>query len=220
MAIPLDTLGDCPACARPLLSLAEDRCRYCQADLEGVLPKLPTLRSRLEALAPGWSPERLSEWLRPRPLDLAWAQQTGHWRNLSAFVATELWKGWANGLASLRGRGQERSAGILRVESATLCGIGQEASWVKARLRLRLDGDDADPLREIWTLTPTGESRVEPRCSACGGSFSIQTTACPYCASPAVFSPGPWLLRAIHSEAGPGAGGPPSPFEGGSAWGI
>lgn len=231
-SIPLATLGDCPHCQRPILSLAEDRCGFCGLGLGSTFADLPSVQHRLNEIAWGWTPAHLEEWLGSRPLDLAWAQASGVWRNLAWFVDGGLWLGWANGLASLRGRGKDRWAEGTQVFEVQLAGLGAESAWVRLRVRGRRwslpwvmgEGWDEEgqaelqPFTEIWILSATGQPDSPPHCVACGSALRVQELHCSRCGSPTRFSPGPWLLRALHAEPGPRAGGAPSPFEGGAHW--
>lgn len=230
-AIRLDTCGDCPRCGRPLLSLGEDTCAFCERSLAPGFETFPAVASALESLARGWTLERLKTWAAPRPSQLAWALDSGLWRNLGYFVSESLWGGWANRHASLRGRRQAHHVEGITVERMTLCGIAPEAGWVALRFegtRLGFRWDPAQgwpedglpephPFRERWTFQTTGfaEESPGPTCGACGAPSPLTVARCPYCGAPAAFRPGPWLLIDLRAERiAPTTTKGPSPFEG------
>lgn len=232
-AIRLDTDGECPHCRRPILGLAKDRCGFCQGSLEHLFPELPSVRLRLAEMAPAWTPEKLALWGASRPQELAWALHSGHWRNLAWFVHETLWMGWGNGQASLRGRGRTMSANELRVHGVQIAGLGKDQDWIALRVRgERLEHPwraeagwleefpaAPTPFAERWTLVPTGAPDQPPACTVCGGPLAVPDLACHHCKAPATFSPGPWILVALHAEPGPTRGGSPSPFEASGGWG-
>lgn len=226
--IQLETCSNCPHCGRPLLGLACDRCSFCGRSLENCFQSLPEVASRLKEICRGWTPEALVEWAKPRPSQLLWALETGHWKLLGYWAAEDLWRTWARLFTNLRGRWRARAVQGLELESIALCGIGEFEPWVKLRVQgQRIDyhwdpltgdalhGSTAPaPFQELWTFVPTGQpiEKTEHQCGVCGGGLDFTDLQCPYCGCPVDPIPGPWRLMSIRAEA-VGAVAYHSPFE-------
>lgn len=83
-AIQLQDQGNCPHCQRPLLGFAGNTCSACGHSLENDWASIPGFASRLQAMAPGWTPQEIETWAFPLPAFLAWALLEG------AFLRTAL----------------------------------------------------------------------------------------------------------------------------------
>lgn len=67
---------------------------------------MPAVASRLEAIAPGWTVERLKAWVARLPEQLARAYRSRAWKNLGWWAKPDQREGWARMEMSLRGRGR------------------------------------------------------------------------------------------------------------------
>ena len=209
-AIRLDTDGECPHCGRPLLGLAHDRCDGCGLSIADVFESLPSVASRLDEIAKGWTVERIKAWAAPRPAQLAWAYQSHQWKNLGWWAETELWEGWARTEMSLRGRGRALQLDQVRVERAQVAGLDGFHPFVDIRMegtrsaflfepasgRLISGADAPRPFKELWTLRYTGKSWPSelPPCHSCGAGLPIEESVCPHCSTPVQPSPGAWSV--------------------------
>jgi hypothetical protein len=208
-AIRLDTDGDCPHCGRPILGLARDRCGACKRPIEG-FEGLPSVASRLEAIAPEWTVERLKAWAARLPLQLALAYQRRAWKNMGWWAEPDLWEGWARQEMSLRGRGRALQMDQVRVDRACLAGLDGTRPFVEIRVEGSraaflydppsgrvIEGTDAPrPFQEQWTLRFTGKAWPSdlPPCPSCGAALPLEATACPHCRTPAQPQLGPWSV--------------------------
>lgn len=208
-AIQLDTDGDCPHCGRPILGLAHDRCDGCGRPIED-FETLPSVASRLNAIAPGWTVERLKAWAASRPAELAWAYQHRAWKNLGWWAEPDLWGGWARTEMSLRGRGKALQLEGVKLAKVNLAGLDEARPFVHLRLtgtrraylydpasgRLT-EGSDVDrPFQELWTARATGGAWPSdlPPCGSCGAGLPFETVACPHCGTPVQPALGPWSV--------------------------
>lgn len=208
-AIRLDTDGECPHCARPILGLAHDRCDACMKPIEG-FESLPSVAARLDEIAPGWTVARLKAWAAPRPAQLAWAYRSRAWKNLGWWAETELWEGWARMEMSLRGRGHGLQMERVDLHRAQLAGLDGTHPVVDLRMegdriaylydpasgRLVEGADAPRPFRELWTLRCTGRAWPSelPSCSNCGAGLPFEAIDCPHCRTPVQPSLGPWSV--------------------------
>ncbi|HTL97979.1 MAG TPA: hypothetical protein VL181_04145 [Holophagaceae bacterium] len=209
-AIRLDTDGECPYCGRPILGLAHDRCDGCGRSIEGVFESLPSVASRLDEIAQGWTVERLKAWASPLPAHLARAYQSLRWKNLGWWAEEALWEGWARTEMSLRGRGQALQLDQVRVERAQMAGLDSFHPFVDIRMegtrsaflfepasgRLVGGTDAPRPFKELWTLRHTGRSWPSemPPCASCGAGLPLEEAVCPHCRTPVQPSLGPWSV--------------------------
>ena len=208
-AIRLDTDGECPHCGRPILGLAHDRCDACTKPIDG-FESLPSVASRLEEIAPGWTVERLKAWAAPRPAQLAWTYRSHAWKNLGWWAEEDLWEGWARMEMSLRGRGQALQLEQVEIHDARLAGLNGGRPFVDIRMEgtrsaflyepvsgRMMGGTDAPrPFKELWTLRYTGRSWPSelPPCPSCGAGLPFEATDCPHCRTPVQPSLGPWSV--------------------------
>ena len=208
-AIRLDTDGECSHCGRPILGVAHDRCDACSHPIEG-FEELPAVTSRLNALAPEWTVERLKAWAAPLPAHLAQAYQSRAWKNLGWWAEPDLWEGWARTEMSLRGRGRALQLDEVKVARVQVAGLDEARPFVDLRLegtrraylfdpasgRL-LHGTDAPRgFKELWTLRATGRiwSSDLPPCPSCGAGLPFDAPLCPHCQTPVQPSLGPWSV--------------------------
>lgn len=208
-AIRLDTDGDCPHCGRPILGLAHDRCDACKRPIEG-FEGLPSVASRLEAIAPGWTVARIKAWAARLPAQLALAYQSRQWKNLGWWAEPELWEGWARQEMSLRGRGQALQLDEVRLQDARVSGLEGSRPFVDFRMegtrsaflydpasgRLISGADAPRPFQELWTLRYTGRAWPSdlPPCHSCGADLPFEAALCPHCRTPVQPALGPWSV--------------------------
>lgn len=209
-SIRLDDDGACPRCLRPLLGLGLGACSFCEAPFGAWLESLPSATARLEAMAPGWTPERLRAWLKPRPAQLAWTYHHQAWAHLETWMAEDLRGGLARLEMSRRGRGLGTAFGAVEVAVVQLQALGDEDAWVALRVEGRRileaweePGEDEPseplPFVEWWSLRPTGrpERAGESTCVACGAPIAFEDAHCRACGAAPVREPGPWLVEGI-----------------------
>ena len=208
-AIRLDTDGECPHCGRPLLGLAHDRCDACTKPIDG-FEELPSVASRLEAIAPGWTVERIKAWSARLPAQLAQAYRSRAWKNLGWWAEQDLWEGWARQEMSLRGRGHALQLDQVRIERARIAGLDGSHPFVDIRMEGTrsaflydpasgglIEGNDAvRPFKELWTLRHTGKTWPSelPPCHSCGAALPFEEPLCPHCRTPVQPSLGPWSV--------------------------
>ncbi|HJW09206.1 MAG TPA: hypothetical protein VJ483_06195 [Holophagaceae bacterium] len=232
LAIRLDTEGECPHCGRPLLTLAQDRCDGCGLSIADVFETLPSVASRLEEIAPGWTVERLKAWAAPRPAQLASAYRSRQWKNLGWWADEELWEHWARMEMSLRGRGKGLQLDKVDVTHVQVAGLGQSHAAVDLRItgtreaflyypesgmRVRHTEEDFPTFQELWTLRPTGTvwpSELPP-CASCGAGLPFEAAACEHCRTPVDPKPGPWKVTQVWPLDVRGEVIPPRPGSGG-----
>ena len=208
-AIRLDTDGECQHCGRPILGLARDRCDACLKPIEG-FEALPSVVSRLNEIAQGWTVERLKAWAAPRPAQLAWAYQSRQWKNLGWWAEPDQWEGWARLEMSLRGRGRALQLDQVRIEHARIAGLDGSHPFVDIRMegtrsaflyepasgRLIGGVDAPRPFKELWTLRATGRTWPSelPPCHSCGAGLPFESVLCPHCHTPVQPSLGAWSV--------------------------
>ncbi len=229
-SIRLDDEGECPSCRRPLLGFGLGACSFCEAPYGAWLEFLPAATARLHAIAPGWTPARLRDWLRPRPAQLAWAYQRQAWAHLETWMDEDLRGGLARLEMSRRGRGLGTAYGAVEVAVVQLQALGDRDPWVALRVEGRRlaapwgepeeDGArEPEPFLEWWSLRPTGgpERAGESACVACGAPIAFEDERCRACGAAPVREPGPWLVEGILVR-GPGAGAARLHLQGRSAF--
>ncbi|MFN8012079.1 MAG: hypothetical protein U0P81_11835 [Holophagaceae bacterium] len=203
--------GECPRCRRPLLGLGYGACTFCEAPFGAWLERLPAATSRLDAIAPGWTPERLRDWLKPRPAQLAWAYRTQAWAHLGTWMDEGLRGELARLEMSRRGRGLGTGFDAVEVAVVHLQALGERDDWVALRVEGRRvvspwgEPEDEDepleplPFVEWWSLRPTGrpERAGESLCVACGAPIAFEDARCRGCGAAPVREPGPWLVEGI-----------------------
>ena len=208
-AIRLDTDGDCPHCGRPILGLAHDRCDACKTPIEG-FEGLPSVASRLNEIAPGWTVERLRAWAARLPMQLAQAYRSRQWKNLGWWAEEDLWEGWARQEMSLRGRGHALQLDQVQIRGARLAGLDGSHPFVDIRMegtrsaflydpasgRLVEGRDAVRPFKELWTLRHVGHAWPSnlPPCHSCGAELPFEDPLCPHCRTPVQPSLGPWSV--------------------------
>jgi len=207
--IRLDTDGDCPHCGRPILGVSHDRCDACTKLITG-FEDLASVASRLNAIAPGWTVDRLKAWIARLPEQLAFAYQRHGWKNLGWWAEETLWEGWARTEMSLRGRGKALQLEEVIVERVQVAGLDEARPFVDFRVEGRrraylyepargrvLEGSDAPrPFQEFWTARFTGLEWPSdlPPCLSCGAGLPLEASACPHCTTPVQPSIGPWSV--------------------------
>ncbi|MBK8725946.1 MAG: hypothetical protein IPL96_07770 [Holophagaceae bacterium] len=208
-SIRLDGDGDCPHCRRPLLGLGAGACAFCETPFGAWLEDLPAALSRLHEMAPGWTPERLRQWLLPRPAQLAWAYETRAWANLGTWMDEDLRGGLARLEMSRRGRGLGTRFDHVEVTAVHLQALGDTTDWAALRVEgLRRaapyaeeddEGQEPAPFLEWWSLRPTGrpDRGAESLCRSCGGPIAFEEEHCRHCGAAPVREPGPWLVGGI-----------------------
>lgn len=211
-SIRLDGDGECPHCRRPLLGLGYGACTFCEAPFGAWLERLPAAVSRLDAIAPGWTPERLRDWVEPRPAQLAWAYRTQAWAHLATWMDEGLRGDLARLEMSRRGRGLGTAFEAVEVAGVNLQALGERDDWVALRVEGRrvvspwgepdeVEDEPLEPLPfvEWWSLRPTGrpERTGESMCVACGAPIAFEEERCRGCGAAPVREPGPWLVEGI-----------------------
>jgi hypothetical protein len=216
-SIRLDQDGECPQCRRPLLGLGAGACAFCETPFGAWLEELPAAVSRLQAMAPGWTPERLRRWVLPRPAQLAWAYETRAWANLGTWMDEDLRGGLARLEMSRRGRGLGTRFEHVEVTAVRLQARGDTSDWAALRVEGRRraapygeeddDGQELAPFLEWWSLRPTGrpDRDADSVCRSCGGGIAFQEERCRHCGAAPVREPGPWLVEGIVVQGGDGA---------------
>jgi hypothetical protein len=210
-AFGLEGHGVCPACERLLLVLSSGACTFCGQPYGDWLGRLPAALARLDAVAPGWTPDRLRDWILPRPAQLAWAYRLQAWAHLETWMDEDLRAGLARLEMSRRGRGLGTGHGAVEVEAVALQALGETSDWVALRVEGRREAfpwgeapgeeepAEAHPFTEWWCLRPTGrEARPgESTCGSCGAPVAFEEAHCRHCGSAPVRVPGPWLVEGI-----------------------
>ena len=213
-AIQLQDQGNCPHCQRPLLGFADNTCSGCGHGLGNDWASIRGFASRLQAMAPGWTPQELETWAYPLPAFLAWALLERAFPLLNRFVSEELWGGWARLWASQKGRGRALAIDDVRVQQVRLIALGDFKPWAALRVQgtrsvfyadsatgLALGDTTPRDFEEFWLLRFTGapEPKAFPNCTVCGANLDLRDRTCTYCGCPQAPTFGPWLVENIQT---------------------
>ncbi len=209
--IQLTTSGGCPACGRPLLGLTHGGCTFCEARGPW-FEALPAVAARLDAMALGWTLERLKRWAEPRPAQLAWAYRRKRWEALVTWVDEDFRGALARLEMNRRDRGRMLQIEAVEVSDLRLEAIHDYDPWLTLRVAgqriayLMNDQGEAfegaiepAPFLEFWRLRPTGafEKPSEMVCTSCGAPIAFEAERCGSCGGVAPRKAGPWLLEGI-----------------------